>query len=88
MLNNVAQHTMKTRRTQMVVIFILFIHILAHAAEERAIPVTLAPLFTPPKAYAEDFGKYKSPLLFADGRAVKSAADWQKRRAGNFGLLA
>ena len=31
-------------------------------------------------AYANDFGTYRSPLTFNDGTAVKTPADWQKRR--------
>jgi len=30
--------------------------------------------------FANDLGQYKSPLKFDDGRTVKSAADWAKRR--------
>lgn len=36
--------------------------------------------FTPPPEFAKDFGRYRSPLLFDDGRPVRTAADWQKRR--------
>src|SRR4051794_21218333 len=40
----------------------------------------IAPYFTPPKEYAGDLGKYRSPLLFDDGTPVKTPADWPKRR--------
>src|SRR5947207_2882540 len=40
----------------------------------------LAPHFQPPPELANDFGAYKSPLVFDDGRKVKTAADWQLRR--------
>src|SRR5436190_21746250 len=40
----------------------------------------LAPFFRPPPELAKDLGKYRSPLLFEDGMAVRSAADWVKRR--------
>jgi hypothetical protein len=40
----------------------------------------LAPFFHAPKEYVGDLGSYKSPLKFYDGRPVKSAADWPKRR--------
>ncbi|HYT87751.1 MAG TPA: prolyl oligopeptidase family serine peptidase [Gemmataceae bacterium] len=43
-------------------------------------PERLAPFFRPPPQFANDFGSYKSPLKFADGTPVKSAADWPKRR--------
>jgi len=36
--------------------------------------------FEPPAEFAHDFGQYRSPLKFYDGRAVKDAADWQLRR--------
>lgn len=41
----------------------------------------LAAYFQPPTEFAGDFGKYASPLKFADGREVKTAADWPARRA-------
>jgi dienelactone hydrolase len=37
--------------------------------------------FVPPKEFEGDFGNYRSPLRFNDGREVKSAEDWQRRRA-------
>jgi hypothetical protein len=40
----------------------------------------IASAFSPPKELADDFGKYRSPLKFNDGREVKSAADWTQRR--------
>lgn len=40
----------------------------------------LAPFFAPPEEYRNDFGSYKSPLRFYDGREVKTPADWQVRR--------
>jgi hypothetical protein len=36
--------------------------------------------FTPPAEFASDFGLFKSPLRFHDGRPVTSAADWAERR--------
>ncbi len=36
--------------------------------------------FRPPAAFAGDLGNYRSPLQFADGRQVKNADDWHKRR--------
>jgi dipeptidyl aminopeptidase/acylaminoacyl peptidase len=46
----------------------------------KKLPDDLAPHFRPPEKYAGDFGKYKSPLNFYDGRQVKNAEDWKKRR--------
>jgi len=40
----------------------------------------IAAAFQAPKALAGEFGTYRSPLLFDDGRAVKTAADWARRR--------
>jgi hypothetical protein len=40
----------------------------------------LAPFFRPPVDLAGDLGKYRSPLKFADGRPVRNAEDWRKRR--------
>ena len=47
----------------------------------RPLPPNLAPFFTPPAEFARDFGDYRSPLKFADGRTVKTAAEWPARRA-------
>lgn len=41
----------------------------------------LAPLFDPPAALAGQMGSLRSPLVFADGSPVRSAADWPRRRA-------
>src|SRR5207244_9365883 len=40
----------------------------------------LTPYLKPPAEYAADFGAYRSPLTFADGRRVRDAAGWRKRR--------
>ncbi|HEY7311792.1 MAG TPA: prolyl oligopeptidase family serine peptidase [Gemmataceae bacterium] len=40
----------------------------------------LAAFFRPPKEFVGEFGSYRSPLKFADGRPVKTADDWRKRR--------
>lgn len=46
-----------------------------------ALPANLAAAFSPPREFAGDVGKYGSVLRFADGRPVKTAADWTERRA-------
>jgi hypothetical protein len=43
-------------------------------------PERLAPFFRPPTEFANDLGDYRSPLQFADGNPVRTAADWAKRR--------
>ena len=40
----------------------------------------ISPYFIPPAQYENDYGDYRSPLLFYDGRKVNSPAEWQKRR--------
>src|SRR5262249_19131774 len=40
----------------------------------------IEPYFQPSAAFTGKLGSYRSPLLFADGSAVKSAADWPRRR--------
>ena len=52
------------------------------ARAQTATPWTrIAPLFRVPDAFAGKLGSYRSPLLFADGTPVRSAADWPRRRA-------
>jgi hypothetical protein len=48
------------------------------ASEEAA--QRLAPFFHPPAEFAKDTGNYQSPLKFDDGRPVRNAEDWTKRR--------
>ena len=43
----------------------------------------IAPFFKPPAELAGEFGHYKSPLVFADGRPVKTPEQWQQQRAGD-----
>src|SRR4051794_26527077 len=44
------------------------------------VPDPLASFFRPPPGFAADFGAYKSPLVFDDGRPVRDAGGWQERR--------
>jgi dienelactone hydrolase len=46
----------------------------------QGIPEILRPSFTPSAQFADDLGNYRSPLVFADGTPVRTAADWAKRR--------
>jgi hypothetical protein len=48
------------------------------SAEEAA--RRLAPFFRPPAELANKLGDYRSPLLFEDGKPVRTAADWGRRR--------
>src|SRR5262245_46078103 len=43
-------------------------------------PASIAKYFRPPAALENDFGDYRSPLLFDDGTPVRTPADWAKRR--------
>jgi dienelactone hydrolase len=40
----------------------------------------IAPHFSPPGEFKNQFGDYRSPLKFYDGQPVKTKADWKKRR--------
>jgi len=51
------------------------------SAEENDIPpASLRPFFQPPETFANDYGSYRSPLVFADGRMVQTPEQWQERR--------
>jgi dienelactone hydrolase len=41
----------------------------------------LQPFFTPPREFSNNFGAYRSPLVFRDGTRVTNAAQWPARRA-------
>lgn len=49
-------------------------------AQTSAWPL-IAPFFRPPAAFSNQFGPYRSPLLFTGGSRVHSAEDWERRRA-------
>lgn len=40
----------------------------------------LKPYFSSPRQYANNFGNYRSPLKFYNGKTVRTHADWQLRR--------
>lgn len=40
----------------------------------------MAPAFSPPREFKDQFGEYRSPLKFYDGRPVNTKNDWKKRR--------
>ena len=40
----------------------------------------IAAFFQPPKELVDDLGDYRSPLVFDDGRPVRTPEDWQQRR--------
>lgn len=48
---------------------------------EPPVPANIQSFFAPPAEFAGQFGTYKSPLKFYDGRPVSSPAEWPARRA-------
>lgn len=40
----------------------------------------IRPWFSPAESFRGDFGTYRSPLRFADGRTVTTATEWMQRR--------
>lgn len=48
--------------------------------EPASPPAAIASYFSPPEAWKNDLGDYRSPLKFSNGEMIKTAADWQKRR--------
>ena len=40
----------------------------------------IEPSFSPPAEFSKQYGDFRSPLTFYDGRPVSTAEDWQKRR--------
>ncbi|MFO1501322.1 MAG: acyl-CoA thioester hydrolase/BAAT C-terminal domain-containing protein [Verrucomicrobiota bacterium] len=54
-----------------------------HAAEPNPPlpPAEVGRFFQPPAQFRSDFGPFRSPLIFADGTRVQTAADWERRRA-------
>ncbi|GIW93087.1 MAG: hypothetical protein KatS3mg110_1128 [Pirellulaceae bacterium] len=50
------------------------------AKGEEAVPDELRPFFQPPAEYENDFGHYRSPLLFDNGTPVTRPEQWPARR--------
>ena len=46
----------------------------------KQIPKVIEPSFAPPTEFENDFGTYRSSLIFQDGTPVKTTTDWQRRR--------
>jgi dienelactone hydrolase len=65
----------KTRTLSLIVVTFV-----SGASGAAQVPERISPLFKPPPEFAADFGEYKSPLLFNDGTAVTTPADWSRRR--------
>ena len=60
---------------------LLALALLAPQAREKELWEKLEPLFKPLPEFKDDFGTFRSPLKFADGRDVKTPEDWKRRRA-------
>ncbi|HEY7158809.1 MAG TPA: sialidase [Gemmataceae bacterium] len=69
-----------TRGRSFVFLVSVWAGFLGRAAAAEEIGPRLAPFFHPPAEFAKDTGNYKSPLKFDDGRPVRNAEDWAKRR--------
>lgn len=52
-----------------------------HPGDKNEIWSILAPHFSPSDSWKDNFGTYRSPLRFENGEEVKTAEDWQRRRA-------
>jgi len=50
------------------------------AFAEEGIPGVIGECFAPPSEFTNDFGDYRSPVMFNDGTAVTTPADWARRR--------
>jgi len=55
-------------------------HTELRAEPTKSPPASIAPFFTPPKEFANDFGDLRSPLKFDDGSIAKTPAEWKRRR--------
>ncbi len=52
----------------------------ASPAHETELWTKISPYFSPPAALKDNYGEFRSPLKFYNGREVKTAADWAQRR--------
>src|SRR5262249_25137024 len=82
MLRHFPQHGPAFRRGFLLATFLLAAAVVASEkpASPEALWKKLEPFAQPPEEFAGKFGSYRSPLKFADGAVVKSAADWARRR--------
>jgi len=59
---------------------LLFLALVCGAGAQTA-RSRIAGAFQPPAEFREQFGDFRSPLLFRDGSPVRTASDWPRRRA-------
>lgn len=50
------------------------------ASEEKALWSKISSAFTVPDNYRDNYGDYRSPLMFYDGRKVTTKKEWESRR--------
>ncbi len=49
--------------------------------QNPGLPADLVPWFQPPEQHAKPAARHRSPLLFEDGRPVRTPEDWARRKA-------
>ena len=49
-------------------------------SEKNKVWSILKPYFSPPLEYKNQYGTYRSPLIFYNGDSVTTKDDWSKRR--------
>ena len=73
----------------MIVIFMMIITISSYTNGQNTgkedinvknIREKISPFFSPPSEFKDNYGAYRSPLTFYDGRPVNTPKDWKKRR--------
>lgn len=52
-----------------------------HKTDDNVTWQQIAQYFTPPEEFKDEYGAYRSPLLFENGDTVKTESNWAKRRA-------
>jgi dienelactone hydrolase len=53
---------------------------LADEPEQPTAWAKIAPYFTPPAEFADDFGDYRNPLMNKDGSRIRTPAEWAEKR--------
>jgi len=61
-------------------LILLILGLSLYCASAQNAPVDLGAFHSPPAQFRNDFGNYKTPLQFDDGRRVTNAAEWNTRR--------
>src|SRR5215204_6568701 len=58
----------------------IMVMLLTGTAGANEPPEEIGRFFRPPPEFQDDFGSYRSPLKFEDGRTARDAAEWRERR--------